>query len=73
MLGGRQDTTGRRRARGYDPHFHKKTGAAAVAGRRSGASEEKEGERGLVHTQHGMLLLHHVFGGSLRTHKVHIT
>ncbi len=25
-----------------------KTGAAAVAGRRSGASEEKEGERGLV-------------------------
>ena len=44
-----------------------------MAGRRSGASEEKEGERGLVHPQDGMLKLDDVRGRALPVAKVHIT
>ena len=44
-----------------------------MAGRRSGASEEKEGERGLIHAQNGVLLSHHVLGGELRRAEVHVT
>ncbi|HEX2034842.1 MAG TPA: hypothetical protein VHS99_11700, partial [Chloroflexota bacterium] len=49
-----------------------KAGTAAVAGRRSGASEEKEGERGLVHTQHRVLLDHDVLRGAPRLHEIKI-
>jgi hypothetical protein len=44
-----------------------------VAGRRSGASEEKEGERGLIHPQDGVLLAHHVLGRALRCAEVYVT
>jgi hypothetical protein len=44
-----------------------------VAGRRSGASEEKEGERGLIHPQDRVLLPYDVLGGALRRPEIYVT